>query len=149
MIIFPQNESQWKSIAAFMQSRSGVDPSAGAKYMAWVEGKEIKVGVAFNEFMGNLCQIHVAMAKEYAYTPKEMLRETFQFAFDGLKRKKLVGVVSSLNEKALRFDTHLGFTEHTRFEDALAEGDDIIILTMTPEQCRYYKPHEPKEEKAA
>jgi len=144
VIVFPNDETQWNALAAFMQQRAGVDPSQGTKYLGWVdmEEKKLAVGVAFNGFMGNLCQIHVAMAENYSYTPKEMLREVFQFAFDGMKRELLIGVVSSLNKKAMKFDKHLGFVEHSRFKKALYNKTaDLIILTMTPEQCKYYEPH--------
>ena len=149
MIAFPTDEKQWQAMAAFMKHHSGVDPSTGTKYMGWIdtENTKLSICVAFNGFMGNLCQIHIAMADGYSYSPREMLKEVFQFAFDGLKRELLVGVVSELNKRALRFDKHLGFEEHSRFKKALFDGTaDLIILTMTPEQCRYYSPHVPKGE---
>lgn len=147
MIVFPENEQQWKAVALFMQHYAGVEPAPENKYVGWAEENKIKMAVCLNHFMGHMCEIHVAMAKGYTHTPKAMLREVFQLAFDGMKRRALVGVVEEGNEKALRYDKHLGFVEKTRFEGMAANGGDIVILTMTPEQCRYYEPH--KEEEAA
>ena len=43
-----------------------------------------------------------------------MLRAVFEFALKDAKCKKLLGVVNSSHAKAMKFDTHLGFTEEHR-----------------------------------
>jgi len=45
-------------------------------------------------------------------------------------------LVDSTNEKALRFDKKLGFVEEARISNAARAGD-LVILTMTKEQCRW------------
>lgn len=151
MIMFPETEQQWKAMASFVQHYTNVIPAAENKYLGWVEEENgethIKMCVCFNNFMGHTCEIHVAMTNGYKFTPKAMLRETFQLAFDGFKRKMLIGIVKSENTEAMRFDQHLGFEEKFRFEGMSKDNGDIVILTMTPEQCKYYKPHEPNDMK--
>jgi RimJ/RimL family protein N-acetyltransferase len=148
VIIFPQDEKQWVGLANFIQHHANVVPAAENKYLGWIDTQDpdkpkLAVVVCFNHFMGHTCEIHVAMAEGYKFTPKAMLREVFQMAFDGMQRKMLVAVVAGENVESLRFVTHLGFEEAFRFDGMTREGGDIVILTMTPEQCKHYKPHEP------
>ena len=147
MTIYPQTPEQANVLAAFLQKHAGVAPSTDAKLMAWVEtaGDEAKLClvVGFNAFLGSVCQMHVAMAPDYHFTPKEMLRATFHHAFNDFKVKKLLGIVNSKNEKAMKYDLHLGFTEEHRMPGMHDDDGDIVILSMTREQCKYL------EEKAA
>lgn len=137
MIITPKNQKEWSVAAAFLGQYAHVAPSADMKIMGWVEDNRLKMAVGFNGFLGAVCQIHVAMAPGYHFTPKEMLRETFDYAFNQLMRAKLIGIVNSKNEKALKYDLHLGFVEEHRMQGMHDDGGDIIILGMTRPQCKY------------
>ena len=148
-------KNQRQMIANFMRNLAGVDPSDSTIYLGWfVESKtekgssDLAVAVALNGFMGNVCQIHVAMAPNYNYSPKEMLQAAFRYAFETLGRERLIGIVNSNNEKAMVYDKHLGFEELTRIEGAHDEGGDIVIFSMTKEQCKYLKEKTDDDKKA-
>ena len=139
-----QSKAQRQMIANFMRNLSGVDPSEQTIYLGWLKenesgSAELAIGVAFNGFMGNCCQIHVAMAPGYSFSPREMLQASFRYAFEQLKRERLIGIVNSNNEKAMAFDSHLGFEEIARIPGAHDEGGDVVVLSMTKDQCKYLK----------
>lgn len=91
-------------------------------------------GVVFEDYNGNSVLMHCA--GEGAWINREFLRKTFGYAFDQLKVHKIIGLVDSTNERALTLDKHLGFVEEAVITGAGKCGD-LVILTMTRDQCRY------------
>jgi RimJ/RimL family protein N-acetyltransferase len=96
---------------------------------------EIIGGVVFEGWNGASMKIHVAGEGKYWMT-REFLRTIFGYAFLQHKAKKLIGVVESTNTKALRFDLKIGFRVEAVIKDA-AENGDLLLLTMTKDQCRF------------
>lgn len=85
------------------------------------------------------------LAVDGKITP-EFLWYGFYYPFEELKVRKLIGIVASTNEKALRLDKHFGYVTEAIIKDAAPTGD-LHILTMTKDQCRYLtrKPHHGKQ----
>ena len=137
MIVIPRNPKEWQAATVFLGYHSHVAPSADMKIIGWTEEDHLKLVVGFNGFIGRVCQIHVAMASGYHFTPRKMLEATFDYAFNQLGREKIIGVVNSRNARALRYDLHLGFVEEHRMPGVHDDGGDLIILGMTRSQCRY------------
>lgn len=142
MILAPQSPEQWSLLARYLAERVGIVPSADLKLMAWVEPNkgdadkgEIKMVVGFNGFLGRVCQMHVAMEPGFHFTPKAMLRECFAFAFENCDR--VIGVVNSNNEAAMKYDLHLGFKELYRMPELHDDGGDIVILGMDQKDCKW------------
>ena len=100
------------------------------------EGKVI-CGVLFECHNGNSIQIHVALEDGERMT-REWLNVLFNYAFNQLKVKKIIGVLDSTNEKALKFDKHIGFITEAVIKDA-GKHSDLVILSMTRQQCRFLK----------
>lgn len=92
-------------------------------------------GVLYDQFNGSSICMHVAIDGRIS---REYTRVCFDYPFNQLKVKKVLGLVDSTNEKALRFDRHLGFVQEACIKDAGKRGD-LLILTMTKEQCRWIK----------
>lgn len=137
MIFYPQTYAEANELAEFMLERAYVQPTPDMKCMAWREGGKNLMVVAFNAFMGRVCQIHVAMADGFHFSPREFLRALFHHAFVTFGVRKLLGIVNSKNTRALRYDLHIGFVEEYRLHGLHDDGGDIVIVSMTPEQCRY------------
>ena len=95
-------------------------------------GKIVAV-TAFNNYNGASTQIHIAITGRLT---REYTLYVYRYAFDVMKVHKLIGLVSSANEKALRFDKHSGYVEEARIKDGYPDGD-VIILTMTRDQCKF------------
>lgn len=139
MIVVPRTPEEWQSLAGFLKHHAGVHPSADLQCIGWVsdEDKKLVIVVGFNGFMGSVAQIHLAMAEGWHFSPREMLRECFRYAFVTAKREMLLGVVNSRNDKAMRMDLHLGFRELYRLPAMHEDGGDIVLLGMKREECRY------------
>lgn len=95
----------------------------------------LQAGVLYDQFNGRSVCMHVAIEERIS---REYTRVCFDYPFNQLGVNKVLGLVDSTNEKALRFDKHLGFVEEARIAGAGKTGD-LVILTMTRQQCRWIK----------
>lgn len=96
---------------------------------------QIVCGVIFEGHNGRSIQIHVALEPGARMT-REWFKVLFSYAFNQLGVQKIIGVVDSTNQAALRFDKHIGFVEEAVIKDAGKHGD-MHILTMTRQHCRF------------
>ena len=139
MIVSPQNPQEWGVMATFLKAYSHVEPSPDLSMIGWVcpDEQELKIVCGMQGFIGKVCQIHIAFAPEWKYTPKAMLHAVFNYAFTGRGRELLIGIVSSENKEAMRFDKHLGFSELFRLPGMHDDGADLVVLGMYRHECRY------------
>lgn len=61
----------------------------------------------------------------------------FHAMFKHANVTRVYGLVPSNNEKAIKLNTHMGFVEKTRLEDAYDEGVDFILYELKRENCRF------------
>jgi hypothetical protein len=137
MIALPNSPREWTVLTQFLNHYSFVQPSADLQVMGWVVEDDLKMVVGFNAFLGKTCQMHVAMKPDWKFTPKLMLRASFEHAFNTRGCELVLGIVNSFNEEALTYDHHLGFEEMWRLPKMHDEGGDIVVLGMRREMCRY------------
>ena len=60
-----------------------------------------------------------------------------EFVFETKGRDVMYGMVPGNNEKAMKFNRHIGFTEKCRFEGAFQKGVDYVIMELRKENCKY------------
>lgn len=82
-------------------------------------------------------QAHLIMANHWVVR-HGFFNEVTDYVYNVAGRKLMIGLVPSNNEAALSVDAKIGFHEVARIPEAVAEGVDMVVLTMTPEQCHYY-----------
>ena len=95
----------------------------------------IIAGVIFDHYNGVSIAAHIAFEGKLT---KEFIRFGFSYPFNQLKVKKIIGLVEESNIKARKLDEHFGYILETRIKDA-CNGGDLLIYTMTKEQCRFLK----------
>lgn len=112
--------------------------------------------VAFDEDTGKLqaacmwdnwtkttVQVHLIIVNKFVLK-KGFLEEVADYLFNHCNRKAIYGFVPSDNIKALRLNSHLGYTVKAILEDGIDEGIDYIMLELKRENCKYL----PKETSA-
>jgi RimJ/RimL family protein N-acetyltransferase len=82
-------------------------------------------------------QLHIAIDNP-KYVTRQAIQRVFEYPFNELGVKKVLGIVNSTNEAALTFDMRLGFTVEAVISDAYDMGS-MYILSMTREQCRWLR----------
>jgi RimJ/RimL family protein N-acetyltransferase len=101
------------------------------------EDGALVAGVMYNNYYpGGSVQVHIAAEPGKRWATRENMRIAFDYPFNQLQVKKIVGIVREDNLLARRIDEHLGCVLETRIKDACA-GGDLLIYTMTKEQCRF------------
>ena len=130
MIVFGDHIARWVA-----ERTGGMYFDGSGHGVGWLKNGELVAGVLFDNFTGKSVQMHVAAVGKN-WLVGEFLRFCFRYPFDQMKVRKVIGLVDSTNADALRFDLHLGFHQEAVIKDAGKSGD-IIILTMTRDQCRF------------
>lgn len=130
-------------------------PDAGAWIMERVEGTfrdgvdhcfsthedgEILGGFALTGYMGLAMSIHMA-ARDKRWFSRELAWLAFHYPFVQLGVRKMIAPVRSDNSHSMMLCRRFGWQEEARLRD-LFPGADLVILTMTKDQCRWlgYKP---------
>lgn len=103
--------------------------------LGWAREDVLVAGVLYDNFNGQCVQMHVA-AERTNWLVRDYLFACFDYPFNQMRVKKVLGLVDSTNQTALRFNRHLGFVHEAVVKDAGKYGD-LHILTMTAQQCRY------------
>lgn len=91
--------------------------------------------VGFDNYNGASVCMHCAGEGKHWVT-RDFLWFVFWYPFEQMKVNKIIGLVSSANLDAMKFDLNLGFVQEAVIKDAYRNGD-MNILTMTREQCKF------------
>ena len=121
-------------LGPWLCSRTGGEYTGGGQYIGLIDDDGNIIAVAgYEDYNGASVRAHIAFD---GMLTREFIRIGFDYPFNQLKVKKIIGLVSSCNKKALKLDKHLGYVEEAIIKDACLDGD-LHILTMTREQCRF------------
>lgn len=112
----------------------GVMPSNVAQAITCIEDGLVIAGVIYDVYNGASVQAHIWIDAEH--TPsKEWYVAIFDYPFNQLKVKKIMGQVKGSNEEALNIDSRFGFVTEAVIEDYYEEGVPLHILSMKKDQC--------------
>jgi hypothetical protein len=121
-------------LGEWLASRTGgIYITGSGRYIGLEKNGVITSVAGFEDYNGASIRGHLAVDDNRM--DKKWMKFCFEYVFCQLKVKKLIGLVSSANTKALRLDKHFGYIEEGIIKDAAPDGD-LHILTMTKEQCR-------------
>ena len=96
----------------------------------------IQAVAAFDSFTVDACNAHIAIDNPLVIR-RGFLCEAFRHLFVTCHRNRVFGLVPSNNDKALKFDEHIGMVEVGRIPNALSEGVDYVVMCMTKDACRW------------
>ena len=65
------------------------------------------------------------------------LEECFGFIFKNQNVNFVYGLVPANNDKAVKFNTHMGFTVKTRLEEAYDVDVDYLLMQLKRKDCKY------------
>jgi len=90
----------------------------------------------FDNWTPNSVQAHFVVENKMALK-HGFLEECCDFVFNVAGRKAVYGFIMGDNDKAIKLNKHIGFTEKMRLEDAWGDGIDYVIMEMKKENCNY------------
>jgi RimJ/RimL family protein N-acetyltransferase len=91
--------------------------------------------VGFDGWLGNACQVHVAL--EDPRVLRRLARDGFRIVFEELGYAACMAPVLGTNARSLRMVAGLGFREVHRGKDWIASGVDLVFHEMRREECRW------------
>jgi hypothetical protein len=100
-----------------------------------IDGNLVAV-VGYCSFMPNACQMHIAAVDEVNWMSRDLLWAAFDYPFNVLGVKVILGQICGSNEDALKLNRHLGFKVVAEISDAHMDGD-LVIMAMRKEDCRW------------
>ena len=123
--------------AWIMQRVGGVFNETTDQSIAVHRGGVIRGGVVYTGFIHASIMVHMA-GSEDNWATRDFLWMVFDYAFNQLGVRKLIGLVASSNTRAISVDLRLGFRLEGRLTDCLPDpNDDLLILTMLKRDCRW------------
>jgi hypothetical protein len=89
-------------------------------------------------------QCHFMVTNRAAFRAK-FQNECARYVFTLGMREKMIGIVPSSNDAALKLNKHFGFTEVARIKDTYTHGEDAVIMEMHRDDCKYWDGFEAEE----
>lgn len=127
-----------EAVAVFVAQRVASEGFGDYTAIGLGEDGQILAGVIYNNFTrASLC-MHVAAVEGKRWLTKAYLRACFEYPFNQLAVRTVIGLVPKKNKQARQFDEHLGF----RLTGCVPDGmptDDVLIYTMTRKQCHWLR----------
>jgi hypothetical protein len=93
-------------------------------------------GVVFTYFLGGAITMHMA-GTGANWGTKDFLWMVYDYAFVQLGVRKVIGLVAADNHLALKIDLKMGFVVETVITEMTADGQDLLVLSMRRDQCRW------------
>jgi len=110
-------------------------------------GLDVVAAIALDSWSHNGVFIHIAVEDPLVFR-NGFAEECFNYIFVKCNRKILLGATPANNEKALRFNRHIGLKEIYRIRDGYEDGVDYVIQELRREDCRYLNGQEINTEAA-
>jgi hypothetical protein len=80
-----------------------------------------------------------------ALVDRTFLRAIFEYPFEQCKVEHIIGLVESDNERALQINKRCGFKESMRLSGGGLRGQDLVVMTLRAEDCRWLRRKHGKE----
>lgn len=106
--------------------------------------KKLLGGVIFTSFTEMSIELHVASFAP-GWLNTNLLWMAFHYPFEQLGVKKVLARIRSCNASALDFNRKLGFKDEAYIADVFPDAD-LVIRSMTKDQCRWLKLKPRREE---
>lgn len=117
----------------------GFEPRPDVVPIGWRENGEIRAVTLYDGFSKCDCNIHIASDGKPHWFRRQFLVASFMHPFAQWDLQRITGLVPAKNTRALKFDLHLGFKQEGYLRKALPD-DDLIVLGMLREECRFIPP---------
>lgn len=101
-----------------------------------VRGDRLVAAAVFDSWSPNSCLAHIAM-EDPMVLRWGLLKWAFRLVFVYNNRNLVTGLTPADNEKALRFNKHIGFREVYRVPEGYKPGVDYVLQEMTKAECRW------------
>lgn len=122
-------------VGKWVEQHGGGFYRVGTQCVGLEKDGELVAGVLYDWFNGASIYMHVAASGKYWLT-REFLRIVFDYPFNQLKCKTIIGLVAEDNRAARRFDEKIGFLLQSIIPQGHPSGG-LFVYTMRKDQCKW------------
>lgn len=123
---------------AWLVSATSAAVTPGLRAIKAVDGTgKIRGMVGYDCWTPNSCTAHMAVDTPLAW--RSLLPACFEYPFVQCDRRVLLGVIPAHNTASWGLAKHLGFTVRHAVKDGWAMGDDLLLLELRREDCRFLR----------
>jgi RimJ/RimL family protein N-acetyltransferase len=97
---------------------------------------QLQAGTVFENWNGQSVVAHIAWVR----VTSAYLAAVYDYAYNVANVGKIIGPVSSNHTRALQLVSKMGFSEEARIKGAAHDSGDIVLMTQTPDKCRFLEP---------
>ena len=98
----------------------------------------LRAVVVFDTFSQGDCLVHVASDGSGRWFDRGFAVHAMAYPFIQLGNRRISAVISTLNERSLRFTRHFGgWKEEGRLREAGEDGEDMIVFGMLRRECPF------------
>ena len=120
-------------VTAWIAEKTGIVVHDRCAAIGYVKDKKIIAGVSYERFTGKTIIGHQRIDE---HAPKGFWIACADYAYNKLGVEKIIGLVDSTNEKAIKVNYKMGYYLETTIKDAGTNGDDLLVMVMTKENCK-------------
>lgn len=112
--------------------------TAGARGIKAVDERGLTRGmVVYDGWTENAVTAHMAVDTPIAW--RALIKGVFEYPFVECGRQVLLGLIPSHNKRSWRMATSLGMEIRHVVRDGWAKGDDLLVMELRREDCRFLK----------
>lgn len=120
----------------WLQQRTSCGMTDGFRAIKCVdESGRIRGMVGYDGWTENACQCHMAVDSPTAW--RALVRPAFEYPFQQAGRRVIIGLIPAGNARSVHLAKRLGLRETYRVRDGWALGEDLVVLEMRREECRW------------
>ena len=117
------------------QTQGGFDPQRSVAIGLERDG-ELVAGTVHENWNGVSVMCHIV----WQHVTPAYLAAVYDYPYNVAKVDKIIGPISSNHTRALALVSKMGFSEEARIKGAAHDSGDIVLMTQTPDKCRYLEP---------
>lgn len=122
----------------WVHAMTGAVASQQLRGIVAVRGEEPIAAAVFDGWSFNACQAHIVVDDPMVLR-HGFLEEIFHYVFNTCDKGVLIGVTPGDNDKALKFNKHVGLRELYRVEDGYKVGIDYVVQELRKENCKWLR----------
>lgn len=121
---------------AWIAERAGFSPTIEFRALTALDDRgRIHGMVGFDGWTPNSVVAYIALDNPAAL--RHLVPAVFEVAFEKAERGVMLATCKGSNTRSLKLCKHLGMKEVYRVRDGVQVGDDLVILEMRREDCRW------------
>lgn len=100
-------------------------------------GGDLIAVAVFDTFSTTDCMIHIASDGSGHWLTRAFLAHVFSFPFIQCGYLRVMSPIDESNQRALRFNRHLGFEQEGRHPFAAKDGGAVLTMGLLRDHCRF------------